>query len=324
MKNSIGIALKGMAMGMAEVIPGVSGGTIAFITGIYEKLINSIKAFGPSLFKTYKSGGFPAVWAAINGTFLVFLLGGMALGVIVGVFAISWLLKEFPPIVWAFFFGLIISSAIYIGKQIEKWGPMEIIMLIIGTIVAYGITIITPANGSESLVVVFFAGAIAISALILPGISGSFILLLMGMYSYIVSDTLRAALTTFAPDKLLTMFVFALGCLTGLMTLSRVLSWTFKNYRQVTLATLTGFMLGSLNKIWPWRVPVDWLKDTAGKIIMKDDGITPKKVIMENNVMPGQYESLTQLDPYTILAVISLIVGFSVVFLLEKFGGEEH
>ncbi len=311
----IATAIRGMGMGMAEVIPGVSGGTIAFITGIYEKLLNTIKAFSPSLFSEFKSNGIKGVWSAINGNFLVFLMGGMVAGIVVGVFGISYLLETYPPAVWAFFFGLIIASAIYIGRQITKWSVAEIVCLIIGAIIAYGITIITPSNGSESLPFVFISGAIAISALILPGISGSFILLLMGMYTFIISDTLRPALTTLAPDKLLTMGVFALGCLVGLMSLSRVLSWTFKNYRNITLATLTGFMIGSLNKIWPWRNPTEWLRDAAGQIILDDDG-SKKKILIEENVLPAAYDG----DPMTIGVIVMMIVGFISVFLIEKLG----
>ena len=134
-------------MGMAEVIPGVSGGTIAFITGIYEQLLNSIKAFGPSLIPIFKNEGFKGVWTTVNGTFLVNLIGGMAIGVVVGVFGISYLLETYPPMVWAFFFGLIIASAIYVGRQITKWGGGEFFAFIIGTAIAYAITVIAPANG---------------------------------------------------------------------------------------------------------------------------------------------------------------------------------
>ena len=302
---------------MAEVIPGVSGGTIAFITGIYEKLLNSIKAFGPSLLVTLRNDGVGGAWKAINGNFLTVLLIGMALGIVVGVFGISFLLENYPPAVWAFFFGLIIASAIYVGKQIEKWRWQEILALIIGTVVAYAITVISPAEGSSALPFVFISGMIAISALILPGISGSFILLLMGMYSFIISDTLKPAIKTLAPDKLLTMLVFALGCLAGLMTVSRFLSWTFKYYRSVTLAILTGFMLGSLNKIWPWRNAVEWLRDSAGQIIMDEDGVTPKKILMEDNVMPGAYDG----DPLTLMVMLCVVFGFASVFLLERYGG---
>lgn len=319
MTNYISTALKGMAMGMAEVIPGVSGGTIAFITGIYEKLLNSIKAFGPQAFRAFKEDGVAGLWTAINGTFLVSLIGGMVMGIVVGVFGISYLLDNYPPAVWAFFFGLIIASAIYIGRQITKWSAAEIGFLILGAIIAYGITIISPANGSENLFFVFLCGVVAISALILPGISGSFILLLMGMYTYIINDTLKPALSTFAIDKLLVMAVFAMGCLTGLMTVSRLLSWTFKHYRSVTLALLTGFMVGSLNKIWPWRNPIEWLRDDAMKIILDEDGL-PKKILMEENVSPANYDGG---DPMILVVVVAMILGLVTVFGLEKLGGEK-
>lgn len=314
MTNKVQLALKGMAMGIAEVIPGVSGGTIAFITGIYEKLLNSIKAFGPGLIPTFKQSGIGGVWKAINGSFLLTLLVGMALGVVVGVFGVTHLLENYPPAIWAFFFGLIIASAIYVGKQVSTWNWKTILLLIVGALVAYGITIVSPAEGSTNLFFVFLCGTVAISALILPGISGSFILLMLGMYTYIVSDTLKGVLKTFATDKLLTMAVFALGCLTGLMTISRLLSWTFKHYRSATLAVLTGFMIGSLNKIWPWRNPVEWLRDASGAIIM-EDGL-PKKILMEENVLPGQYEG----EALMLLVIVFTIIGFAVVFLLEKVG----
>lgn len=312
MTKSIQLMLKGMAMGIAEVIPGVSGGTIAFITGIYERLLNSIKAFGPGLITTLRKEGIGRAWQAINGNFLVSLLLGMGAGVVVGVIGVTHLLETYPPAVWAFFFGLIIASAIYVGKQVEQWNWKTITLLIIGAIVAYGITVLTPASGSTNLLFVFFCGMIAISALILPGISGSFILLMLGMYTYIVSETLKEALKTFATDKLITLGVFALGCLAGLATISRLLSWTFKHYRSATLAVLTGFMLGSLNKIWPWRNPIEWLRDASGAII-KEDGV-PKKILLEANVLPNAYDG----EPLTLWVVITMIIGFAIVFLLEK------
>ncbi len=316
--NFIGLALRGLAMGIAEVIPGVSGGTIAFITGIYEQLINTIKAISPKLLTTFKEDGVAGVWEEINGTFLASLLVGMATGIVFGVLVVSYLLESYPPVIWGFFFGLIIASAIYIGRQIGTWTIKETLGLVIGIVVAYVITTIAPAEGSESLVAVFFAGAIAISALILPGISGSFILLLMGMYSYIITDTLKGVLKTFAFDKIVTMTVFALGCLTGLMTISRLLSWTFKHYKNTTLAVLTGFIIGSLNKIWPWRIPTDWLRDSTGQIIMEDG--FPKKVITESNVLPNAYEMTTGEPSFAIIAIVCVAIGFVSVFIMERLG----
>ncbi len=308
MNNHLPNIFKGAAMGIAEVIPGVSGGTIAFITGIYEKLLNTIKAIGPGLITTFKNDGFQGLWNEMNGTFLATLLVGMCCGILVGIFGITYLLDNYPVLVWAFFFGLIIASAIYIGKQLTKWSVVEIILLVLGAVVAYGITVLAPAEGSTSLPFVFISGAIAISALILPGISGSFILLLMGMYSIILS-TGRNALTTFDTSSLVLLIVFALGCLTGLLTFARVLSWTFKNYKNQTLAILTGFMLGSLNKIWPWRIP-DQTINVGDKV----------KVLTETNLLPGDFPG----EPYVLGVVVLMIVGFAAVFVLERIGSSEE
>ncbi len=316
--NVIGLLWRGASMGIAEVIPGVSGGTIAFITGIYEKLLNSIKAIGPDLFTAFRKGGMKEAWKTLNGNFLLTLGIGMVLGIVIGVFGVSWLLSNYPPIVWAFFFGLIIASVIYIGKQIDKWSFKEIAALIVCAIFAYFLTTIVPAQGSESYFYVFFCGMIAISALILPGISGSFILLIMGMYTYIVQETLRGVLSTFESGKIITMMVFGLGCLVGLATISRLLSWTFKNYRNITFAALSGFMLGSLNKIWPWRKPIEWLRDGQGKIIMDEDGVTPKKILEEINISPSQYLSDLDLNHYLYLAIPALLLGIVLVFLLDR------
>jgi putative membrane protein len=292
------LALKGMAMGIAEVIPGVSGGTIAFITGIYEKLINTIKAFSPALILVFKKAGVKGVWTTINGNFLTTLLIGMAAGVVLGVFGVTHILETYPQLLWAFFFGLIIASSIYIGKQVEKWDIVAIISLILGIAVAYYITVASPAQGNEALWFVFISGMIAISALILPGISGSFILLLMGMYTFII-PTVKSALSTFDTQSLIIVGVFGMGCLVGLATFSRVLSWTFKNYRNPTLALLTGFMIGSLNKLWPWRNVLEY---------------------REQSVMPSSFEG----EAMVIGAIISMIFGFIIVFGLEKLDTSEH
>jgi len=318
-KPSLSLALKGAAMGIAEVIPGVSGGTIAFITGIYETLLDSIKSIGPGLLPIFKESGIKGVWNEINGTFLVNLLAGMVAGLVGGVFVITKLLKLYPEFLWAFFFGLIVASAIYIGRQITKWGIVEFALLLIGTALAYYITIATPSSGNEALWFVFLSGTIAISALILPGISGSFILLLMGMYSFVI-PTVKNALSTFNPDSLLIVGVFGLGCLTGLATFSRFLSWTFKNYRNPTFAILTGFMIGSLNKLWPWRNTLEWVNKKTGEILTTNPNDTELfKVLREESVAPSNYQG----EPAVLIVVVCMIVGFAMVFLLEKLGKSE-
>lgn len=310
-------ALKGAAMGMAEVVPGVSGGTLAFITGIYERLLNAIKAFGPEAIEGLRENGLKGFWKAIDGTFLVSLLTGMAVGIIVGIFGITYLLDNHPVLLWSFFFGLIIASAVYIARQIQSWAGVEFVLLIMGTAFAYYITTLPVGEASaDSLFYVFLSGAIAICALILPGISGSFILLLMGMYTVII-PTIKVALKTFDSQALLVVGVFAAGCLTGLLLFSRLLSWTFKNYHGPTLAILTGFMIGSLNKIWPWRIPLEWLRDTEGTVILDDLGM-PKKVILDENVLPSVFAEQTGNDPQIIAAILCAVLGFAVVWGLSQ------
>ncbi len=321
-KGQIGLALKGMAMGIAEVIPGVSGGTIAFITGIYEKLINTIKAFGPSLFGVFQKDGVGGVWKEVNGNFLVALLIGMAAGVVVGVFGVTHLLEEYPQHLWGFFFGLIIASAIYIGKQVSKWGAPEIVGLLIGTAVAFYITIASPASGNEALWFVFLSGMIAISALILPGISGSFILLLMGMYTFIIPKV-KEALTTFSTESLIITGVFATGCLVGITSISRVISWMFDHYRNTTLAVLTGFMIGSLNKVWPWRNTTQWIDKESGEILTNIENyamLDNLKILKEVSVLPNSFTG----EPHLIPVLILMVIGFVAVFGLEKMGSKSE
>ena len=312
LRTNLLVALKGMAMGIAEVIPGVSGGTIAFITGIYERLINAIKSvLGLEAIRSLKQGGFGAAWKAIDGIFLLFLVLGMGIGIVAGAFGVSYLLETYPEMVWAFFFGLIVASAIYIGRQVSPWNLASIVALVLGIAIAYWITVANPSGGNESPVFVFFAGAIAISALILPGISGSFILLLMGMYQFILHETLKeGVLENQEAGALITLVIFGLGCLLGLATFSRVLSWTFKRYKNTTLALLTGFMIGSLNKVWPWRNVLQYRTNSDGE----------EEPFLEQSVLPAAYEG----DPQVWGVIIVMILGFLAVFLLDRLDRKEE
>ena len=302
---------------MAEVIPGVSGGTIAFITGIYEQLINAIKAFDAELIRLLAKGKFKEAWSHIDGSFLVFLIAGMLGGIVIGVFGIVHLLENYPNHLWAFFFGLILASVVYVSREAGKWSPSMYVIALVAAGLAYAVTVLSPAESSASLPYTFLCGLIAISALILPGISGSFILLLLGMYTVIV-PTVKNLLTGGSAEELLLIVVFGLGCILGLMTFSRVLSWLFKNHRQLTLSTLTGFMLGSLNKIWPWRIPTKWVDD-AGNYLLPGQvtGIDPEalKIVSEENVLPASY---TTGDPHTFAVILCGITGFAIVFALDR------
>lgn len=319
--NKISLALKGAAMGIAEVIPGVSGGTIAFITGIYEELINTIKAFGPEAYLGFKDGGLKGLWRAINGTFLITLLSGMVFGILAGIFGVTYLLDTYPEPLWGFFFGLIIASAIVIGKEIKNWNWQKILAFIIGVVIAYGITVISPATGSTHPFYLFIAGMLAISALMLPGISGSFILLLMGMYT-IVIPTAKSFIKNQDLGSFVLLAIFGSGCLVGLLGFSRVLSWLFKSYKELSLALLTGFLIGALNKVWPWRNVSEILNKESGERLKVLDlanfsKLDPEsiKIIQEVNVIPSNY---MMGEPFVIITILCIFAGFIGVLLLER------
>lgn len=294
---------KGMAMGMAEVVPGVSGGTIAFITGIYERILRVISNIRPGLIELWKTEGFKAVLVKLDIRFLILLISGMVSGIVLGVFGVSYLLENFPPVIWSFFFGLIVASSIYMLTQIEEWSWGKLTLLVLGILVAYGITILSPATGNPALWFVFLSGAIAITALILPGISGSFILLLMGMYELILGNV-KNALSSFDSDSILVVIVFALGCLTGLFSFANLMRWTFNKYKAYTIAVLTGFMIGSLNKIWPWRNVLTYRVSSNGD----------SKPMKEVNVLPNGYES----EPLVVFSILSFILALALVYFLVK------
>ena len=296
-KDYIALLFKGIAMGAADVVPGVSGGTIAFISGIYEELLGSIKSINVENLKILLKGDIAAFWTKINGWFLLVLFGGIGISVVSLAKIITHLLATYPQLIWGFFFGLIIASILFIGKSITKFNAQSIISMVIGTGVAYWITVIEPSQLDTPIWFVFVAGAIAICAMILPGISGSFILLLMGMYSYI--------LTSIKDLNILVLGVFAAGCVTGLLGFSRVLSWLLSKYNDIALAVLTGFMIGSLNKVWPWKITTKYRTNSHGDEVP----------FLQKNISPMDYEGDSQL-----IMVIGLsIVGFLVIFLMEKF-----
>ena len=239
------LLLKGMAMGAADVVPGVSGGTIAFISGIYEELLETINSVNFGVLKTLKNNGIKTAWKSINGNFIVTLFLGIGISIASLAKLISYLLEAHPILIWSFFFGLVLASIVYVGKQVRSWNAGAIISLTIGTSVAFWITILPPLSSSNELWFIFVSGMIAICAMILPGISGSFILLLMGSY--------QTVLEAVKDKNLLTIGVFIFGAVIGLLSFSRVLKWMFSKYHDFTIAILTGFLIGSLNKLWPWK-----------------------------------------------------------------------
>lgn len=294
------IGAKGMGMGAADVIPGVSGGTIAFITGIYEELINSIKSINASLFRTLFSQGIAAAWKQVNGTFLFSVLSGILLSIFSLARLISWLLANHQMLVWAFFFGLIVGSAIFIGRKIKQWNAMTLIMLLLGTAVAYYITIATPATTPEGLWIVFISGAIAISAMILPGISGSFILLLLGKYEFILNAVKDL--------KVLILITFGAGCALGIIAFSNLISWLFKRFHNATLALLTGFMAGSLNKLWPWKEVIEHRLNSQGELVP----------FLEKSISPARFAATTGEGTLLVPVLACAIAGLLLIFLFER------
>ena len=287
-------------MGAADVIPGVSGGTIAFITGIYEELIDSIKSINLTAIKLLLTGKFAEFWKSINGTFLLSLLTGIAISIISLAKGLKYLLDHHPILVWSFFFGLVVASAIYVARTIKNWSPATIISGVAGIIIAYFITVITPAEANTTYWFIFLSGAIAICAMILPGISGSFILVLLGMYKFILE-----AVGNFEIAVILT---FLAGAAIGIISFSNLLSWLLKKYHNITIALLAGFMIGSLNKVWPWKKVVETFTDRHGEI----------KPLIEENVLPATYEQITGNQSFLIGAIALAAFGFVLIFVIEN------
>ncbi|MBK5202813.1 MAG: DUF368 domain-containing protein, partial [Prolixibacteraceae bacterium] len=249
LKEYLLITLKGIGMGAADVVPGVSGGTIAFITGIYKELIDSIKSINISAIKLLLKGKIKLFWKAINGTFLLSIITGIGISIFSLARLMTFLLENYPVLIWSFFFGLIVASILYIAKEIKSWKAGTIISLMLGIITAYWITVISPAEANATNWFIFLSGSIAICAMILPGISGSFILVLLGMYKFILGAVSDLNISV------LSLFIF--GAFIGIVVFSNLLSWLLKKYYAVTMALLTGFMTGSLNKVWPWKEAIN-------------------------------------------------------------------
>lgn len=291
------ISLKGIAMGAADVVPGVSGGTIAFISGIYEELLTSISAVNFKTLNLLKSEGVKSFWKAINGNFLISLLLGIGISIVSLAKLISWLLEHHPILLWSFFFGLVLASILYIGKQITEWKIATVVILVLGAALAYWITTLDPLISEDtSPLFLFFAGAIAICAMILPGISGAFILVLLGAY--------KPVLEALDNRDFKVIGIVTTGSVVGLLLFSRILKWLFSHYKNLTLAVLTGFVLGSLNKIWPWKETLTWRENS--------DGI--QVPLNEQSISPFSFDG----DPQLLISISLAIGGFLTILILEK------
>jgi len=291
---------KGMAMGAADVVPGVSGGTIAFITGIYDELLHSLKQIGPAAVGVLFKEGFASAWRFINGSFLLAVFGGILISLKTFASLIGYCLDNYPLLVWAFFSGLIAASIILLLKHQKQWHWRQILACLLGAAFVFGVSVASPAQLPGAWWILFLGGFVAICAMILPGISGSFILLLVGLYPVFLQ-----AITDL---DLIALASFGLGCVAGLLVFSRFLSWLLHNFHQTTLATLIGFLIGSLNVTWPWKQTLESAVNRHGEHIP----------LVQKNISPAQYETLVGQEPQVIAALILVLVGLGLVLLVEK------
>ena len=300
LKDYLLLAGKGVMMGAADAVPGVSGGTVAFITGIYEELIASIRKFDVEALQLLFSKGIMAFWRHVNGAFLATLLSGIILSLITLSHSVLYMLSRYPEMLWAFFFGLILASTVVIARHIPEWDFRASLLFIVGTLFAYVLTSLVPTEIESTPLTLFLAGAVAICAMILPGISGSFILLLLGMYEVILTAVKNLELGTLA--------LFAAGCAAGLLSFSRLLNWLFTHYRTPTLTLMAGFLLGSLNKVWPWKYTTSYTFNRHGEQLP----------LVQDNVSPFNYETLTGHNAFTLEALVLMLIGVGIVLYIER------
>jgi putative membrane protein len=294
-KDYLILILKGLGMGASDVVPGVSGGTIAFISGIYEELIDSIKSIDITAVRYLFRLKLAKFWSHINGWFLTAVFSGVLISVFSLAHLLQYLLIHYPSLVWSFFFGLVIASAIMVLGDIRKWSLSVVISTLAGTVIAWWITSASPATTTSASWFVFLSGALAICAMILPGISGSFILLLLGKYQYILGAVSELRFGV--------LLIFVMGAVVGLISFSNFLSWLLKNYRFPAVGLLAGFMIGSLNKIWPWKVTLETFTDSKGI----------EQPLVEKNVFPG-----ISVHSDFFPALLLMLAGFFLILILMR------
>jgi len=291
MKEYLIYMLKGVAVGVANIIPGVSGGTIALITGIFERLIDSLKSLGWGAMKLLLSGKWKAFVEKTDLYFLITLLLGVVLAIVLLARVFDFLFQHYPVYIWSFFFGLILASIYYVGRTIGKWILPVVISFIVGTAIALVLTFLTPATQNNNFFYLIVCGVVAVCSMILPGLSGSFVLILMGNYQLIAIEAINNR-------DLAILFPVALGAVFGLIAFSHLLSWVFKRYKDPTIAILTGFILGSLGVIWPWKDPINQLFGEKEKVV-------------------GYIYNLPSMNMEFFWALVLMIVGILVIALME-------
>jgi len=308
-KKHILLYIKGMAMGAVDLIPGVSGGTIAFITGIYEELLNSLRSMSPKNFKLFFSGKFKDFWKGVNGSFLLVLVLGIGTSIFsLAKYVVTPALDKHPIVLWSFFFGLVLISTFSILKTIRNFSMPMFICFGVGALIAYLVTVMSPARTPDALWFIFICGMVAVCALLLPGTSGAFMLLIMGKYQYILSALSELKVTILA--------VFIGGAVVGMLSFSHFLSWLLRKYHDVTIALLSGFLFGSLNKIWPWKEQIDTVTGDSWAWSMeklKDNNLN----LIEKNHLPNTFEQITSVDAKLFPAIASAILAIAIYVTFE-------
>ena len=290
--------LKGAAMGVADTVPGVSGGTVAFITGIYEELIQSLAQIGPARLKDLKAHGLHRFWYEINGNFLLAVFSGLLIALFSVAELMNWLITHHRVVLWAFFFGLIVASIPLVRARMRQWQKGHLVWVSLGIAVGLGVTLMGGGQTPNAVWMIFVAGLIAVSAMVLPGISGSFLLLIMGQYQFMVAAVVER--------DWLSMAAFAVGALLGLLSIARVLSRLFRRHHDATVALLTGFMAGSLNALWPWQVSAEG------------------SAALESHVTPARFEIITGQASQWPVALVACLVGVGLIALFAYLDRERQ
>lgn len=287
-------------MGVADIVPGVSGGTIAFITGIYDELLHAIKSIDVEAFRLLSQKKFRTFWKKISGNFLCVMLLGTLTSFVLLARLVMYLLLHYPVIVLSFFFGLILISVPLVLREIRKWNIMAVLAIALGICMTYGFSLLSPIESTNALWFVFLSGMLAVCAMFLPGISGALVLVLLGKYQYLAKALLEFNISA--------ILVFLLGCVVGLVGISRILSWILDNYHTTTVALLAGFMLGSLNKVWPWREAFEFVTNSKGEQVP----------VFDKSILPWEYFATTGKNPLIFQAILMMALGVFIVVLIEK------
>lgn len=301
MKELINIFVKGFGIGAANVIPGVSGGTIALITGIFERLINSIKSFNLKALQLLLKGKFKEFFEYTDLIFIVTVFSGAIVSIFSLARLLEFLFKEYSVYVWAYFFGLILASVLFVGRKVNKYSVSVIFSFIIGTVFAVALSFINPATENTNFFYLILCGIVGVVSMILPGLSGSFILILMGNYQLVMIEAVNEF-------DLKILFPVMIGIVLGLLVFSHILSYLYKKYRNITIATLTGFILGSLSVLWPWKTPV-YMEDSVGASLLKSNG--EPIILSYDKYFPDT------IDTEVLIALAVMLTGIFTIWAIE-------